>query len=160
MVTICSRTTKPLAKVTVRVSPSSTVSVTKPWASRVWIAPASLIASQANWGGTLTWNSLQIEAMDPPRRAKSEIQAQPLLHLLVQVAGEIGGRAVGRDLAQAEHADAIRHAHDPPHVVVNQQDAHVRPGELLDPDEHFFRDARRQPDAGLVDQAQPGLRQP
>ena len=89
-----------------------------------------------------------------------EVQAKPLLHLLVQIALQLRRVALGGDAAGAQHADPIRHSHDPAHVVIDQQDARLRRRELLDPDEHLFDDVGREPDARLVDGAQRRLLQP
>src|SRR6185369_10952603 len=90
----------------------------------------------------------------------SEIEAQPLPHLLVQVALEVLARARGGDASQAEHVDAIRHLHHAPHVVVDEQYAHSGARELLDPREHFPGEQRREADRGLVDEAQAWALQP
>src|ERR1700759_4242905 len=64
MSTILSRATMPLANVTMRVSPSSFVSVTKPRERRVWIAPTSRNAAQTSSGEASICISLWIEAIE------------------------------------------------------------------------------------------------
>ncbi len=46
------------------------------------------------------------------------MQAEPLVHLLVQVAAEFRGVALGGDPAHAEYADAVGHPDHAAHVVI------------------------------------------
>ena len=75
------------------------------------------------------------------RRVK-EMAVTSLAHLLVQVALEIVAAARRRDASQAQHMDAIRHAHDAAHVVVDEEDSHAGERELLDPAEHLLGEDR------------------
>src|SRR6188472_840688 len=60
---IGSRTTMPFANVTMRASPSTTVSTTNPGTSRVWSAPTSRIADQTAPAGAMVSTCLVMDAM-------------------------------------------------------------------------------------------------
>src|SRR5215208_4240933 len=87
-------------------------------------------------------------------RNPSEIDPQPAPYLLVQIAGEGGRRALGGDLAEAEHVDVVRHPHHPTHIVIDEQDRRAALGEELDPLVNILGDLRREPDRRFVDQAE------
>src|SRR5258708_17051208 len=92
--------------------------------------------------------------------AASEVEPEPLPHLLVQVALEVLAAAGCGDATEAQHMDTIGHAHHAAHVVVDEEDTHPGLRELFDPAEDFLGEHRSQADAGLVDQAQPRALQP
>src|ERR1700730_14429119 len=83
-------------------------------------------------------------ALEP---AISEIDTKPPLDLLVKIARESVWGAFSSNLAEAQYVNILRHSHDPTHVVIHQQDRHLRSGEQADPVIDFLSELGREPDA-------------
>src|SRR6476660_2204099 len=93
MVTIGSRTIRPLPKVTTRAPGSRRVSVTKPGTSRVCSAPTSLIAAQTLSGRAFVRISLRTEAIAQALLSEPSVTTRPrppLSHDRQRIAEEIG----------------------------------------------------------------------